>query len=692
LSGPREAKAGEFDEAPAPPPASRWDDARAAFALVTLAVLAVQAIQVSLLWGDPSVTGPIIDSWDFHLEASRIAAGAAPPPTPNFQSPLFPWALALVYRLLGSRPSNGLILQAAVSLVIAWEVLALGRRWLRPGAALCAGLAAAAYGPLLFFDGQLTSAPLDAATALGALLIASRTTGRSGWLAQLGLGVMTGIAIATRGTIAPFVLYLWARPLLSKQTRLRDGAGRAAAAGIGVVLGLLPVAVSNWLRCGAFSAVTSNAGINLWLGNNPDFRATTALRPGHAWDHLFTEPARHGAIEPLAQSAYFRDRALSWVVHHPLDALAAFAVKLGDLLNGLEVPRNLDPYGALAHTPVTGALLWEAPLLRFPFGLVLPLALLGLALRWRSGDERLRRQAHTTAAFVGLNALGVCLFFPCGRYRLAIALALLTPMIDGACWLRARLRSRSRHAIPSPVLIGVGVVTLWANLAPQLTGPRLAGEGRAQRMWTDVAAGRWEEAERGAEALLAARPDDADAWRVLGDVRARQGRQDSAAEAFRHALALVPDYLQAWQQLGAIRLAQRRYGEAIPALEAVLREDPAQVGAWVDLTEACLLDEDLPGALRAGHEASRLAPASSKGWLYLGMALNQSGDAKNAEPALRRSIALNNNSATARYQLALALAELGRRDEALRSAREALEHAPQHRGAQALIDRLEHPM
>ena len=521
---PRTEQRPAAEPVPVALPAVEVEDRYGPWKQIAAVVVIVQIIQIALLWNDLSVTGPIIDSYDFHSEASRIALGRVPLHQPYFQSPLLPWLLSIVYRILGTSPRNSLFLQAILTVVIAWEVYALARRVLSPKAAVLAGCSVAFYGPLLFFDAQITSAPLDVVTALGMLVLATRLDARSSLRDHAILGVVAGFAIAARGTIAPFALFVALWPLLLNRPRWKEGLRPTAVIAGGLVLGLLPVAFANWERSGHFVFTTANVGLNLWIGNNPDIAATTALRPGHAWEHLLFEPARNGALGLFEQSVYLRNKALAWMVHNPVEALKNFALKLGDNFNGLEIPRNLDTYGVLGRTSVTAALLWEIPYFRFPFGLVLPLATLGLAARWK--DPTRATQTRLTAAMVLLNALGIILFFPCGRYRLAIDIALIVPAVDGALltWESARHRSLAFRA---PILIGVVAVAAWANLAPPFTGPRLAGELRYQRVLTEVAAERWSMADTELKRLIDDNPDNADAWRLLGQVLDNEDDHDA---------------------------------------------------------------------------------------------------------------------------------------------------------------------
>jgi cytochrome c-type biogenesis protein CcmH/NrfG len=644
--------------------------------------VAIQAIQVALLRDDPSVAGPIIDGREYHFEASRIASGAPAPAMPHFQSPLFPWALSAFYRVLGTAPANGLLLQAALVLAIAWLVLAIARRILDPRPALAAGIAASLYGPLLFFASQLIPAPVDAVTVL-AVVYGSIVVGGSGGIAgHCLLGLACGVALAARGTVAPAVAWLALRPWRALPPA--GAAVRSAALAGGTLAGLAPVAVSNWLRSGSLSLATSNLGVNLWVGNNPDIAATTGIRPGWQWDLLMSEPARHGAIGPLAASDWLRDRALDWIASDPLGFLRGLAVKTADVFNGFEIPRNLDPYGELGRTPLTAGLLWDHGL-RFPFGLVLPLAGVGAAVLWRGEGDR-PRAVRSIALFVLLNAVGIALFFPCGRYRLGLALAILPLAVAGVVAVAGAVRRAG--SVPWPALAVGGALAMAANLLPPFTGPDMRQEGPYQVALAYETAGRHADAARLMEDEVARRPDAADAWRLLGQAKDALGDRDGAIVALRRTVELAPEYAHAWQHLGSILWAEGRPAEAVPVLEKAVAINPGHPLAWIDLAASRIDLKDHEGALAAAREAVRVNPGHGLGWLYLGHALARTGNPAAAEEPLRRAAALMPDDPRPRYQLARTFADRGMADAARAEARAVLSRWPGHKGSKKLIERL----
>jgi hypothetical protein len=93
----------------------------------------------------------------------------------------------------------------------------------------------------------------------------------------------------------------------------------------------------------------------------------------------------------------------------PILALAARR-RAGWLLAGDdEIPRNQEIYAARAWSPVLRILLWKVPGLTFPFGLLLPLGIVGLAVA--------SRQAPFLAASAAVLAVAVIAFFVTARYR-----------------------------------------------------------------------------------------------------------------------------------------------------------------------------------------------------------------------------------------------------------------------------------
>ena len=154
----------------------------------------------------------------------------------------------------------------------------------------------------------------------------------------------------------------------------------------------------------------------------------------------------------------------------------------------------------------------------------------------------------------------------------------------------------------------------------------------------------------------------------------------TAAEACAlKALSIAPENALAHLCLGVVQTFTKRAAQGIPELERALAIDRnlAAAHAYIGLAQNFVGR----GEETAGHieDALRLSPRDTA--VYLWRAFNGSAKvfiAKNEEAVgeLRRAIEANGNFAVAHFYLAVALAELGRLDEARLEARKGLSMDP----------------
>lgn len=99
----------------------------------------------------------------------------------------------------------------------------------------------------------------------------------------------------------------------------------------------------------------------------------------------------------------------------------------------------------------------------------------------------------------------------------------------------------------------------------------------------DLAAGRFDAAERGARDHLALAPRSAPAWALLGDVARQKGDADEALARYRQAVSLDARCPEAQRGLGQALARKGDHAGARAALSAYLRLRPdAPDRAWID--------------------------------------------------------------------------------------------------------------
>jgi len=236
--------------------------------VVFLVAYAVRLVYVAQIRGGAYFDVPLVDGPNYFRMASAIASGSLAGGHEVFwQPPLYPYFLALLFVTVGRGMSSIYVVQGAVGALSCALVYLIGRRLFDRRAALCAGLVAAFYGPLVYFDAQPLIPVLHIVLVLAGLLLLLRG-------AYPGAGVVWGLA----ATATPNILLavpaaaLWVR-------RRRSGAAMGLFL-LGAALPVLAVAARNALVAHDEVLISSNGGINFYVGNNPDYDRTIRLRPG----------------------------------------------------------------------------------------------------------------------------------------------------------------------------------------------------------------------------------------------------------------------------------------------------------------------------------------------------------------------------------------------------------------------------
>ncbi len=540
--------------------------------LVFAFALALRVAYLFELDASPLFAHPAVDAKTYTHHAQRLAAGnwLGLGEGPFWQPPLYPYFLGAVKVLfLESFFYAVRFVQALLGALVCAMSWWIGRTLFNPAVGLLAGIGAALCGPLIFFDGELLPASLAAFIDLLALVVLLRVWRRPSRWGFLAAGAAFGVGALAVPTVLAFavavpIALLWRAPR-------RQGLLWAGAFSLGVLLAIAPVAWRNWAIGGDGVGISYNAGINLYIGNNPDYAAAVAIRPGWEWDDLVTQPAREGIERPSAKSAYFAERAWGYIRGDPTAWLGLMGRKLGAFWHGDERGRNQPIYFWRTYSKVLSATLWKAGI-AFPFGLVAPLALWGMLLS-------LRRIGPTWPLLYVLSyCLGVVAFFVAARYRVPVL----------------------------PVLMVFAAYGLWV-------------------LWDWGRAGRWRSLGLGLAVCLAfalaansriAPMDmegDAAIHYNLGNAYAKAGDKERALTAFERAVTEDPEYWQAWLNLGGVKaaLGDLEGGRAIFA--RVAQKAPRQVEPWMNLAHVRVQQGDAKGAITA-YEAAlaanpRLLPA-----------------------------------------------------------------------------------
>jgi len=571
----------------------------------------------------PLFTAPVVDARTYTEEGRYLSAVSfAGRPAPFWQPPLYPVLLGVLFASAGDDLYLPRLIQAVIGALVCVLICLLGYRVFGAGIGLGAGFAAALYGPLIYFGGELLPTLLACCLNLLVLLL---VIGKGGWTRWLAAGVLLGLsalAVANVLLFAPALLgYLYWR-----QRRLRPPAFLL----LGCALVIAPVAYRNWAVGGDLVLISHNAGINFYIGNNADYEQTTRIRPGRDWAELVERPERRAGIEqPSAKSRYFFAQSWQYITSEPLDFTGLLAYKGYLFLRGDEIPRNRDLYFARNDSSLLSILLWKKGL-AFPFGLVAPLALLGLFAFLRTSESP---EGRLLALFVACYALSVVLFFVTGRYRLPAVPVLL---LFAACGVRTLWHR------PWPALVACAALLVFCNVA---TGA-MDREGNAHEHY------------------------------YLGYAYEERDMPAHAARHYGRAIARAPNFAEPLLALAALHAEAERYGKAIDLYRRYLKTQSNDVDVRFLLGHTALLARRYDEAAAAYSEVAAARPNWAAAHGGLGYALLMADQPQRAAQSYSRTLELNPDSTLVRYQLARLFAAQGQNREAIAEFEQLVQREP----------------
>lgn len=268
-----------------------------------------------------------------------------------------------------SNDSIGFMKFAHVALLTLVAVITYltGKELISPMVGFGAGILTAIDPGQAYLGGTFLSDPLFIfMMAIGIYAIAKyQTRPRLGWL--IGAGVSIGLAGLTRnqGWLIAVALWLGALITVNRLISLRA----ATVVLLVTVITIAPWALRNYFISGEVVPIAANGGLNLWSGNNPEF---LWKQPMPMSLPLYESPPNLSEVEV---DQYYSQRAIEWIVAHPLN----FA--LNDIRKVIML-YNFDPASARPE------MIWLFRVAGFfPYGLMFPFILIGLLRSWH--EQRL---------------------------------------------------------------------------------------------------------------------------------------------------------------------------------------------------------------------------------------------------------------------------------------------------------------
>jgi tetratricopeptide (TPR) repeat protein len=577
----------------------------------------------------------ILDPASYHNWAQSILTDSWIGKEVFYQSPLYSYLLAGFYQVFGNSFAVVRVAQILASAFIPVLVYLISKEHFPRSVSVISGMMAALCSSLFFKDplGDKTLLVVFLTTLTMLLIVRAERTGRIRlWFLS---GIMVGFTAMGRETILLFAAAVVLFLLITRRWK------KALPICAGIVLTIAPVTIRNYIVTKDFVLITSQAGQNFYIGNNPEATATykspSFVRPQPKYERKdfaeWAEKETGKKSRPSEISRFYFRESMRFIRQHPGQELRLLGNKLLLIWNRYEIPDNYHYSFVKLFVPI----------LRFPFitfGVISPLSILGLAL-----SIRRRRKYVILYLAIFCYVVGILCFFLVARYRTPV-IPLLIPFASYAIVSILRHIRDKRYLLRViPALIVLAVVT---NL------PLSA---------------------------LSIRYDFATDYHMMGYAYKEQGELRQATKAWEKTLQIDRNYRparfhleKAMKELRVIELQQGNQNSP----EVLLRLGEAH-------KDAGQLDAALGVLRKACHLAPNNADAHNTLGLYLAM-LFDSLEQSVVYFEKARDIAPDNPEI--RGNLGSAYYKLGRTREAFREWEKALELDPDHSTLKAMVERL----
>ena len=491
----------------------------------------------------------LVDAQTYLSQATSLERGGSPFRDGFYQPPGYPLFLVAVRSFTGRTESVLAVrlVQLLLGMATTWGLIRLGRkagarmgaRWM--GAA--AGALFVLYPSTLLFEQDLLTPALTQFAVVMALLLLWREGGPSPFRALLA-GAILGTAAVVHTTLlaalgaAAVGLWIWKAPLRRRIGSLALGAG----------LALAPTTAINMARWGQLTLVSDNAGLNLYLGNNPDWKRTAFLQAGLPFRMLVMDAEPGTRRLTHERNAYWKARAWDEIAEAPGTWLGTLATKAVWSVNHREIPRNEDYRCRTAKGPLA----WIA-WLPVRYGWMFPLGFLGAMVLWRQ-----KRAERMVPLFWAALHVPMIFFLVSDRYRIASWPLVCLCAAAGSAWVlqkwgewKGGWRPARKHwpwlgLVVLPWIPIDSITDFDRGWCARVEGNFAVGDGDREE-----AVARYREA-------LGLNPADISTRHHLAQTLLAEGKPSQAAGVLEPVLAVFPGSFAAQKLMAQI---QRRMGQ-----------------------------------------------------------------------------------------------------------------------------------
>jgi tetratricopeptide (TPR) repeat protein len=510
---------------------------------------------------------PASDSLLYLQWGREIAAGSCFGDRVFYMSPVYSYFLALVSILSDNTVYVMQVIQALLNTATIFIIYYAAKRIFSQPAAYISASLAALYYIFIFYSGLILIEILHTFILSLFLLYLLKVSNEIKVKHFITAGLLFGLLILFRGNIILFlpVFLIW---LYFRHNReIKNLLKPALLFLAGVFLPLIVVALNNYIAEKDFVILTSNGGINFYLGNNPD---ATGIYMNPKEFSLVTDLTGHNYAErqtgrdmtPGEVSDFWFSQGLQYIRENPLAAAELFIKKILLFIDDSENPQSAAMDSSFF---AEDSVIMKLPLPGFYF--IFLFAIAGILLSLHKSKE-----FNILLLFLLVYIIASALFFVTGRFRVPVTPIFVIFSGAGVSALYYIIKEKKFRLLVKPAVVVAVLLFLNFTVTPQFTFSSYdafnhLGKVHYENKEFDKAI---EYYSRSIELK-----DDYGTYTALGNALAAKGDFKKAWEAYTAAINRNPGYELAWFNLGSLNIQMRRHEEALSNFNKVIELNPS---------------------------------------------------------------------------------------------------------------------
>jgi 4-amino-4-deoxy-L-arabinose transferase-like glycosyltransferase len=493
-----------------------------------------------------------------------------------FRAPFYPYFLGIVYHITGDHFFLPRLIQILIGsfscVVIYW--IALELRNCRKTAVI-AGLISATYWISIYFEGELLLDSFGAFFNICMLLLLLRAPKNTKHPHALWFmsGVLFGLSSITRPNILVFMpivfWWIWKNTRSQKKNEILL---KSAVFLFGAGILISPVTIRNAIVGNDFVLISSQAGLNFYIGNNPKSNGWSALAPGMrgSWQGGINDATRIAETESRRQlkpseiSQYWFNRGFDFFKEKPFEAIRHLLKKSILFVGKHEIKNNKDPNFLRKFSKLLNFL----PL---HFGIIFPFAIGGFVALLLL--KKISSKDVMILFYFILYSSSIIVFFICARYRLPILPILMIYSASAVILLIECITKKSYKEI-SVIIIAIALASLISNIDFFNFGKIGFAQSYFNLASNYYEEGKYDKAIANYQKAIESKPEMIHSYTNLSVIYAQNKEYSKSIAVLKNLLSVNPNALLAYEYLAIIHVETGNLNRAVSLLEELLKKIP----------------------------------------------------------------------------------------------------------------------